>query len=104
LRSPHAFSGGPWKASGSTRDDGLSLSLETQFGLVGHGLSLPSTNCSFGGFEAHDKMVKSTPEITNKTISIEIILFVTFFSFPTNDVSERGKRKCATLFKIRVKY
>jgi len=76
LRSPHAFSGGLWKVSGSTRDDALSLSLETQFGLLEHALSFPSTNCSFGGFEAHDKMVKSPAEITNKTITMEIIVFM----------------------------
>jgi len=76
LRSPHAFSGSPRKLSGSTRDDALSLSLDTQFGLFGHGLSLPSTNCTFDGFEAHDKTGKSPAEMTNKMASKEIILFM----------------------------
>jgi hypothetical protein len=75
-RSLHAFSGAPQKVSGSTRDDALPLSLDTQFGLFGHALSLPSANCTFGGFEAHDKTVKSTAEMTNKAISKEIILFM----------------------------
>ena len=92
MRSPHAFSGGPWKVSGSVRDDGLSLSLDTQFGLFGHALSLPSTNCAFGGFEAQDKTVKSTAEITNKTIKIEIILFIRFFCFPANEEVSRFQR------------
>jgi hypothetical protein len=76
LRSFHAFSGGPWKVSGSIRDDALSLSLDTQFGLFGHALSLPSTNCTFGGFEAHDKRVKSTAKMTNNAISKEISVFM----------------------------
>jgi hypothetical protein len=65
----------------------LSLSLDTQFGLLGHALSLPSTNCTFGGFEAQDKRAKSTAEITNTTISTEMILFIAFFSFPANWVA-----------------
>jgi hypothetical protein len=79
LISLHAFSGGPLKVRGSAREDGLSLSLDTQFGLSGHGLSLPSTNCTFGGFEAHDKMVKNTAEMTIKTISKETIPFMETF-------------------------
>jgi hypothetical protein len=69
------------KVSGSIRDDALSLSLDTQFGLSGHGLNLPSTNCVFGGFEAQDKTVKSTAKLTNTTITMEIILLITFGLF-----------------------
>jgi hypothetical protein len=79
LRLAHAFSGESLKASGSTREDALSLSLETQFGLFGHALSLPSTNCAFGGFEAHDKTVMSTPEIMNETISKKDFRFLPLF-------------------------
>jgi hypothetical protein len=68
------------KVSGSSLDDALSLSLDTQFGLWGHALSLPSTNWIFGGFEEQEKMVKSMTEMTNKAISTEIIQFITFLS------------------------
>jgi hypothetical protein len=64
---------------GSTREDALSLSLETQFGPLGQALSLPLTNCTFGALEVHDKTVKSTAKMRNKTTMVEIRPLIIFF-------------------------
>jgi len=79
LRLSHALSGEPLKVNGSTREDGISLSLDTQFGLLGHGLSFPSTNSTFGGRDAQDKTPKSTAKVTKEMICKEGTLFIALF-------------------------
>ena len=67
FRSSQAWDGGPWKRNGSHLDEASVLSLDTQLGRFGQGLSLPPGKAGFSGVDEHE--ARATAAVTEANIS-----------------------------------